>query len=73
MNKKELTAQQRAEVKRQTKRKGTPTFSSVRFSDCEKFSAAEKKFFIEYVIKQFGGTRETALIAAFEALKSNLN
>ncbi|WP_149983312.1 hypothetical protein [Pseudoalteromonas rhizosphaerae] len=64
-----LTPQQRAEQKRSAKRKGTPTFSAVRFSDSEQCSAADKKSAIDAVISRFGGTREAALIKAFELLE----
>jgi len=61
-----LTAQQKAEKKRSAKRKGTPTFSAVRFKD------ADRKEEIEDIISLHGGTREDALIAAFRALKKEL-
>ncbi len=67
-----LTPQQRAEQTRSAKRKGTPTFSAVRFSDSEQASAADKKAAIDAVINRFGGTREAALIAAFELLEDSL-
>ena len=67
-----LTPQQRAEQTRSAKRKGTPTFSAVRFSDSEQCSAADKKAAIDAVITRFGGTREAALIKAFELLNSSL-
>ena len=67
----EITPAQRAELKRQEKRKGKPTFSAIRFSDSEQ-PAEEKKAFIESVIASHGGTREAALLAAFKALENNL-
>lgn len=67
-----ITPQQRAEKTRSAKRKGTPTFSAVRFSDGEKASASDKKAAIDAVISRFGGTREAALIAAFELLEDSL-
>ncbi|HEY7866594.1 MAG TPA: hypothetical protein VIC51_11390 [Psychromonas sp.] len=67
-----LTPQQRAELNRSAKRKGTPTFSAVRFSDSEKVSAADKKAAIDAVISRFGGTREAALIKAFKLLDESL-
>lgn len=69
----QLTPQQRAEKNRSAKRKGTPTFSAVRFSDSEQCSAADKKSTIESVIKKFGDTREAALIKAFKLLDESLN
>ncbi|MBB1333937.1 hypothetical protein [Pseudoalteromonas sp. SR41-6] len=69
----QLTPQQRAEKKRNAKRKGnTKYFSAVRFSDGEKASAADKKAAIEAVITRFGGTREAALIKAFKLLSDDL-
>ncbi|HBF46201.1 MAG TPA: hypothetical protein DDW91_06875 [Shewanella frigidimarina] len=69
-----LTPQQLAEQKRNAKRKGnTMYFSAVRFSDSEQSSAADKKSAIDAVINRFGGTREAALIAAFELLAEKLN
>lgn len=66
-----LTPAQRAELKRQEKRKGKPTFSAIRFSDGER-SAEDKKSFVESVIASHGGAREAALLAAFKALENNL-
>lgn len=66
-----LTPAQRAELKRQEKRRGKPTFSAIRFSDSEQ-SAEDKKAFIESVITSHGGTREAALLAAFKALEKTL-
>lgn len=63
-----LTPQQRAEKTRSSKRKGTPTFSAVRFSDSDNASASDKKESVEEVIKRLGITREAALIKAFELL-----
>lgn len=62
----ELTSQQKAEKKRSKNRKGTPTFSAVRFKQ------EESKNSIDEVIKLHGGTREEALIAAFDALEKKL-
>lgn len=67
----EITPAQRAELKRQEKRKGKPQFSAIRFTDSEQ-SAEDKKTFIESVIESHGGTREAALLAAFKALENNL-
>ena len=67
----ELTAQQRAEKKRAEKRKGAAVFAPVRFSEADK-TPEQKKAWIESVITIHGGTREAALLAAFEALENNL-
>jgi hypothetical protein len=63
---KEPTAQQKAEEKRSVKRKGTPTFSAVRFKELKLKSR------IDEIINLPGGTREAALIAAFDALEEKL-
>ncbi len=62
----EFTAQQRAEKKRSEKRKGSPTFTTVRF----KFSKDKKM--VDRVFKMHGGTREEALIDAAKALEAEL-
>ena len=63
----ELTPQMRANKKQNEARKGTPTFSAVRFKD----EAAKAK--IDRIISEYSGTREEALIAAFDALEGKLN
>jgi hypothetical protein len=65
-------AQQRAERKRQEKRKGQPTFAAIRFSNSADATTKDKKSFVESVIARHGGTREAALLAAFRALENNL-
>ena len=68
----ELTAQQRAEQKRSAQRRGTPTFAAVRFSNGADRTAEQKKAYITSVIEAHGGTREAALLEAFEALEKTL-
>lgn len=60
------SAQQRANDKQNIKRKGAPTFSSVRFKDGEALDE------INRIIKVTGMTKEAALIAAFNALNNEL-
>lgn len=66
MTDKEPTAQQRANANQNEKRKGSPTFASVRFKDAS--ALAE----INRIIKATGKTKEAALIAAFSALEKEL-
>ena len=61
-----LTPLQRAEKKRSEKRKGTPTFSAVRFK------SAEDKDMVDDVFRRHGGTREQALIDAAKSLHKEL-
>ncbi|MET1256977.1 hypothetical protein [Aliikangiella maris] len=68
-----LTSQKKAEKKYAEKRKGTPTFSAVRFNDDDKMTALEKKSKIESIIEDHGGTREKALTDAFECLSNNIS
>ncbi len=63
-----VTAQQEANKKQNEKRKGgTASFSTVRFNDSDKLDD------INATIKEFGGTKESALIAAFGLLRESLN
>jgi hypothetical protein len=62
----DLSSQKRAEIKRSEKRKGTPTFSSVRFKDIK------SKMKIDDIISKHKGSREEVLIAAFDALEEKL-
>jgi hypothetical protein len=57
------TAQKKAELKQNDKRRGTPTFSAVRLN-----SVDEKKL-IDDVVKRCDGTRREALLQAFSLLK----
>ena len=63
-----LSPQQRANQTQNKKRKGQPTFSSVRFS----WENEQALTSINETIARFGKTREQALIAAFEALEQQM-
>ena len=66
-------AKQRADARNNEKRKGKPSFSSIRFNDSEQFTAKAKEEFIAGVIARHGGTREEATLEAFQLLDKKLN
>lgn len=65
-------AEKRRDKKNNRKRKGSPTFSAVRFNDTDNFTSGEKKRFVENTVMRHGGTREAALLDAFTLLKHQL-
>ena len=62
-----LTPAERAEKKRQEKRRGQPVFAAVRFTGDEDAMKKKKQRVVD-ILAQHGKTREEALIDAFEAL-----
>lgn len=68
----QLTARQRATKKQDAARKGTPTFSSIRLSNTDEITAADKKAWLDSVVSSYGQTREQALLKAFELLEQSL-
>ena len=59
--------QKKANENQNSKRKGSPTYASVRLSD------DEEKEWIDGVIKDFTGTKKDSLIEAYKLLEKELN